>query len=238
MNDAEAGVLVLSLKAGGVGPNLQKASYVFHFDRWWNPASEAQADDRAHRIGQTRGVSVYKYICEGTIEERIHEILRAKRALFADYVDDVCMDLGTRLTEQELFGLFGLRPPAKRDAAGRRAVPLLSLEDSVRRHLSLLGYRVDIAYRSGDGQTDLVAEMTDEMGLETVLLVRCVEKPGPAGLGAIRDLAELLPLEAKSLGRSVGCPAGFTDEAVAFASRCRISLGTQVPSVHGAWHSP
>ncbi len=81
---------------------------MFHFDRWWNPASEAQADDRSHRIGQTRGVSVYKYVCEDTIEERIHDILLAKRALFDEYVDDVCMDIGERLTEEELFGLLDL----------------------------------------------------------------------------------------------------------------------------------
>ncbi len=107
-DDPNAGVMVLSLKAGGVGLNLQAASYVFHFDRWWNPASEAQADDRSHRIGQTRGVSVYKYVCEDTIEERIHDILLTKRALFEDYVDDVSLDLGSRLTEEELFGLIGL----------------------------------------------------------------------------------------------------------------------------------
>jgi SNF2 family DNA or RNA helicase len=105
---SDATAMVLSLKAGGVGLNLQAASYVFHFDRWWNPASEAQAEDRSHRIGQTRGVSVYKYVCEDTIEERIHEVLLAKRVLFDEYVDDVCMDISQRLTEEELFGLLDL----------------------------------------------------------------------------------------------------------------------------------
>ena len=88
-SDAHAAAMILSLKAGGVGLNLQSASYVFHFDRWWNPATEVQADDRSHRIGQTRGVNVYKYVCEDTIEERIRDVLLAKRALFDDYVDDV-----------------------------------------------------------------------------------------------------------------------------------------------------
>lgn len=107
-SNPDAVAMVLSLKAGGVGLNLQTASYVFHFDRWWNPASEAQAEDRSHRIGQTCGVSVYKYVCEDTIEERIHEILLAKRVLFDEYVDDVCMDISQRLTEEELFGLLDL----------------------------------------------------------------------------------------------------------------------------------
>ncbi|MGC8861529.1 MAG: DEAD/DEAH box helicase, partial [Armatimonadota bacterium] len=65
--DPESRVLILSLKAGGLGLNLQAASYVFHFDRWWNPATERQAEDRSHRIGQTRGVNVYKYVCSNTI---------------------------------------------------------------------------------------------------------------------------------------------------------------------------
>jgi SNF2 family DNA or RNA helicase len=82
-------VLVLSLRAGGVGLNLVKASRVFHFDRWWNPAVEAQAEDRAHRIGQELPVHVYAYLASGTIEERIEEGLAEKRALFRDLVDGV-----------------------------------------------------------------------------------------------------------------------------------------------------
>ena len=64
-------------------------SAVFHFDRWWNPAVEAQAEDRAHRIGQTREVRVFAYLSPDTIESRIADILAAKRALFADLIDDV-----------------------------------------------------------------------------------------------------------------------------------------------------
>lgn len=70
--------LVLSLRAGGVGLNLQEASYVFHFDRWWNPGVERQAEDRAHRMGQENPVFVYPYLCVDTIEERIDAILREK----------------------------------------------------------------------------------------------------------------------------------------------------------------
>ena len=72
---------VLSLKAGGTGLNLTAASHVIHFDRWWNPAVEDQATDRAFRIGQTRGVMVHKLICEGTLEARLDEMLEAKKAL-------------------------------------------------------------------------------------------------------------------------------------------------------------
>ena len=72
---------VLSLKAGGTGLNLTAASHVIHFDRWWNPAVEAQATDRAYRIGQKKNVLVHKLVCRGTIEEKIDRLIEAKRGL-------------------------------------------------------------------------------------------------------------------------------------------------------------
>jgi SNF2 family DNA or RNA helicase len=87
--DPRRQLMILSLRAGGVGLNLTSASYVFHFDRWWNPAVEAQAEDRAHRIGQGRPVHTYAYLCENTVEQRIQAILTEKRALFADVVEGV-----------------------------------------------------------------------------------------------------------------------------------------------------
>lgn len=106
-------VLVLSVRAGGQGLNLQEASYVFHFDRWWNPAVEHQAEDRSHRLGQAFPVHVYTYTCEGTIEQRIDDILRSKQLLFDEIVDEVSLDLRSALTSEEIFGLFGLTPPER-----------------------------------------------------------------------------------------------------------------------------
>jgi SNF2 family DNA or RNA helicase len=81
-NDPQAPrIFILSLKAGGVGLNLTRANHVFHFDRWWNPAVENQATDRVFRIGQTRNVQVHKFVCTGTLEEKIHEIIESKKAL-------------------------------------------------------------------------------------------------------------------------------------------------------------
>jgi len=111
-DDPSHAVLILSLRAGGVGLNLQDASYVFHFDRWWNPAVERQAEDRSHRLGQSNPVNVYTYTCEQTIEERIELVLERKRRLFQDVVDDVTLDLASVLSSTELFGLFGLSAPA------------------------------------------------------------------------------------------------------------------------------
>lgn len=104
-------VLVLSLRAAGVGLDLQEASYVFHFDRWWNPAVEDQASDRTHRMGQIRPVHVYAYALEDSVEERIVQILRDKRLLFEDVVEGAGIHLETSLTQEELFGVVGLRAP-------------------------------------------------------------------------------------------------------------------------------
>ena len=100
--------MVMSLRAGGLGLNLQEASYVFHMDRWWNPAIERQAEDRSHRMGQMVKVNVIKYSCANTIEERIDEILERKQELFDSIIDDVSLDLSARLSREELLGLFGL----------------------------------------------------------------------------------------------------------------------------------
>lgn len=80
-------LLILSLRAGGVGLNLTRATHVFHYDRWWNPAVERQATDRAYRIGQTSNVTAYKLVCVGTLEERIDEMIAEKQALADDVID-------------------------------------------------------------------------------------------------------------------------------------------------------
>ncbi|MDA8314832.1 MAG: DEAD/DEAH box helicase [Actinomycetota bacterium] len=104
-------VLVLSVKAGGTGLNLTAASHVLHFDRWWNPAVEDQASDRAYRIGQRRDVQVRKLVCVGTIEDRIDEMIEAKRALAAQVVATGETWL-TELSDDELAGMLRLSAEA------------------------------------------------------------------------------------------------------------------------------
>ncbi|MFF8017009.1 SNF2-related protein [Streptomyces sp. NPDC007929] len=101
-------VLVLSLKAAGTGLNLTRAGHVVHFDRWWNPAVEEQATDRAYRIGQTQPVQVHRLITEGTVEDRIAEMLQSKRAL-ADAILGSGESSLTELTNRELTDLVSLR---------------------------------------------------------------------------------------------------------------------------------
>jgi SNF2 family DNA or RNA helicase len=107
-------IFVLSLKAGGTGLNLTAASHVFHFDRWWNPAVEQQATDRAFRIGQLRNVFVHKFLCAGTLEEKIDAMIERKRAL-AETIVGTGEDWMTKLSTAELRDLFALRPGAVAD---------------------------------------------------------------------------------------------------------------------------
>lgn len=103
-----APVFLLSLKAAGTGLNLTRADHVVHYDRWWNPAVEDQATDRAYRIGQTRPVQVHRLIAEGTLEDRIADMLRAKKNL-ADAVLGTGEAALTELTDDELAELIDLR---------------------------------------------------------------------------------------------------------------------------------
>jgi SNF2 family DNA or RNA helicase len=104
-------VFVLSLKAGGTGLNLTRANHVFHFDRWWNPAVENQATDRAFRIGQVKNVQVHKFLCVGTLEEKIDEMIERKQAVAGSIVGSGEAWL-TELSTAELKELFALRQEA------------------------------------------------------------------------------------------------------------------------------
>jgi SNF2 family DNA or RNA helicase len=98
-------IMILSLKAGGTGLNLTRATHVFHYDRWWNPAVENQATDRVFRIGQTRNVQVHKFVCTGTLEEKIHDMIESKKAL-AEQVVSVGENWLTELDTDQLRNLL------------------------------------------------------------------------------------------------------------------------------------
>ncbi len=108
-----APIFILSLKAGGVGLNLTAANHVFHFDRWWNPAVENQATDRAFRIGQTKNVQVHKFVCIGTLEERIDQMIEQKKVLAESIVGSGESWL-TEMSTEQLKSLFQL----SREAVG------------------------------------------------------------------------------------------------------------------------
>jgi superfamily II DNA or RNA helicase len=112
--DGAAPVFLLSLRAGGVGLNLTRATHVVHYDRWWNPAVEDQATDRAYRIGQDRPVQVHRLVAEGTVEDRIATLLLDKRALAESVIDSSGDQLGegwlTELSTADLTALVSLAP--------------------------------------------------------------------------------------------------------------------------------
>jgi superfamily II DNA or RNA helicase len=106
--DESVPFFVLSLKAGGAGLNLTAASHVVHFDRWWNPAVESQATDRAFRIGQTKNVLVHKFVCRGTVEDKIDQMIEAKQKLAGDFLGGGAEMLLTEMNDAELLRLVAL----------------------------------------------------------------------------------------------------------------------------------
>jgi hypothetical protein len=107
-DDERIAFFVLSLKAGGTGLNLTAASHVVHFDRWWNPAVEDQATDRAFRIGQTKNVLVHKFVCRGTLEEKIDALIESKQRMSKDVLEGGADLLITEMSNEELLKLVAL----------------------------------------------------------------------------------------------------------------------------------
>jgi SNF2 family DNA or RNA helicase len=231
-DDRSHGALILSLKAGGQGLNLQEASYVVHFDRWWNPASERQAEDRSHRMGQLMPVDVYTYTCSGTIEERIAKLLDDKQRLFDTVIDQVSMDLDRVLSAEELFGLFGLRPPAKQVARNRPLTKTLSYDTMTGREFEefidelfrKLGYETELTPASRDGGVDVIARRDDVVGVTMTLYIQCKNHATPIGVEVVRAIAGVVPVDDAGGHAMVICPAGFSADAVSFAVKRDVQL--------------
>ena len=116
-NEQSKRVLLMSYGTGSVGLNLQFVNYVFLFDRWWNPAVEDQAINRAHRIGQTETVFVKRFVMRETIEDRIADVLERKRRLFEELIGSNGPPAPLGLSQEEIFGLFDIRARPRRLAA-------------------------------------------------------------------------------------------------------------------------
>lgn len=221
----DVGGLVLTYGTGAHGLNLQAANYVVRFDHWWNPAVEEQAVDRCHRIGQTRRVTVTDLWVEDSIEERIYEILERKRRLFDTVIDSlaVCGVEHTGLTEEELFGLFDLKPP-QRGGKPRKPTPqaLLGLspiefERLVGEVFKARGYQTVLTPVSGDAGLDVIAYKDDPVNPQTIA-IQCKNHSGPVGRPAAQ---KLLGASADPKYRIAVLVAtmGFTEECMDFARK-------------------
>ena len=167
--------LLMSVRAGGVGITLTRANHVFHFDHWWNPATVDQASARVRRIGQKKPVFVHSLYASDTIEERIFKLLQEKRTIFQAVLggkseaDD--SDLN-HLTDEDLFGLFGLNAPGKYSASQpppplmpKKPAPLTprdfhsmsprEFEESIQEMFRHMDYNLSLTPQSGDGGIDL-----------------------------------------------------------------------------------
>ena len=176
-------VLLMSVKTGGLGLTLTRASHVYHFDLWWNPSVAAQAEDRTHRIGQKKRVFVTSLFTRDTIEERIQDLLKRKRELFKTVIDDLSdTNLSKGLTERELFSLFGLEgvketkreitPRAKSTVELLEQISAQQFEQLVADLYEKMGYQVRITSQTKDQGIDVFAKRISESGTES-LAIQC-----------------------------------------------------------------
>jgi len=235
-------VLLMSVKAGGLGITLTRANYVFHFDLWWNPSVAEQAEDRAHRIGQEKTVFANYLFTVDTIEEDIQNLLKRKRELFKNVIEDLGdKKLTNVLTEEELFGLFGLerrgrRAKAQAESKGPKTADFLSgisaieFEEVIGRLYEKMGYQIRLTPQSRDQGIDIYAKRLSETGTE-YLAIQCKHYPnGVVGVEHARALYGVVQAE-PTVTRGVLITSGeFSRECKEFARDKRIELfdGTYV----------
>jgi len=201
----EVPVLIASVRSGGEGLNLTEASYVVHFDHWWNPAVMWQAEDRVHRRGQTKGVNIYSYWMRDTIDDRIRQKLREKGLLFDKVVDGLAEEgIDELFTVNEWLEMFGVKKVevAKKPIVDVKIWQSMSLseireklyemspsdfEGLVRELMHYLGYpNVKVTGKSHDGGIDVLSTRITPNGIERVA-AQCKRYRGNVGVHAARD---------------------------------------------------
>lgn len=232
--EEENKVILMSVKAGGLGLTLTRANYVFHFDLWWNPAVATQAEDRVHRIGQKKTVFVTSLFTVDTIEERIQNLLKRKRELFKEVIDDLSdTNLSKVLTEEELFSLFNLqkaKPITKSMVRGRftlESLKQISPQQFERLISSLyekMGYQVRLTSQTRDQGIDIYAKRLSETGTE-YLAIQCKHYPnGVVGVEDARSLYGVIQAY-PSITKGVLITSGeFSKECKDFAKGKRLEL--------------
>lgn len=198
-------VLIASVRSGGEGLNLTEASYVVHFDHWWNPAVMWQAEDRVHRRGQTKGVNIYSYWMKDTIDDRIRQKLREKGILFEQIVDGLAEEgIDELFTVNDWLEIFGVKnvEVAKKPVIDVKIWQSMSLseireklyeikpsefEELVRELMHYLGYpNVKVTGKSHDGGIDVLSTRNTPNGIERVA-AQCKRYRGNVSVHAARD---------------------------------------------------
>jgi len=251
-------IMLLSLKAGGTGLTLTRANYVFHFDMWWNPAAIAQATGRVLRIGQKKE-SVFEYflLTKETIEERIFAKVEEKKQLFNLMVDDLSVEgdlAATRtMTNEELFGLFGMKDPkcqSKKPVLHNADSTLssnsidsldpLRFEELVADLFEKMGYRTKLTKKTRDGGVDIYAKYPTPTGNHEEVIIQCKHKENPAmtvGVEAVREIYGVLRSNAQLTKAILVTNAEFSNDASKFALSNNVELifGFQLRSLMQKW---
>lgn len=229
-NDENVKALLLNYKVGGVGLNLQAANYVYLFDRWWNPAVEDQAVKRVHRLGQKRTVFVRRFICRNTFEERIMRILDEKRALFRAVIDDTKPAENMGLTQDELFSVFDLKAPSRRQAT-TTGVPRIVLENiNPKQFEEMIGelyrnlsYQVQVTGGSRDFGIDVFAERNTASGTER-LAIQCKHQIARVGRPILQALWGVVNHDQRFTQGVLVTSGDFSTDAIEFAVGKRMTL--------------
>lgn len=226
MENESPRILLASLKAGGVGINLQRANRVFHFDHWWNPAVTKQAEGRAHRKGQKKTVFVYDLFTKGTIEEKIYQILSSKQNLFDEVIDDLSSSASaTKITDEELYGLFDLKPPTSPENIKHQIGTLdpSGFEKLIGKLFSSKGYQVEIIGGARDGGVDVKARGTTRAGMENINIQCKHYFDRQVGPSVIREAIGTKQIN--TVDRMFIITSGtFSDEAIKLAASYNIKL--------------
>ncbi|MHB8779453.1 MAG: SNF2-related protein [Anaerolineales bacterium] len=227
-------VLIASVRSGGEGLNLTEASYVVHFDHWWNPAVMWQAEDRVHRRGQTKGVNIYSYWMKDTIDERIQQKLREKGILFENVVDGLAEEgLEELFPDNELLDMLGIKniEVSKKPVVDIKIWQSMGLseireklyeitpsdfEGLVRELMHYLGYpNVKVTGKSHDGGIDILSTRNTADGIERVA-AQCKRYRGNVAVHAARDFFGAISND-KSIKQGFLVTTGeFTSECLQF----------------------
>jgi hypothetical protein len=239
-NREDPKVLLMSVKAGGVGLTLTRANHVFHFDHWWNPAVARQAEGRAHRIGQEETVFVFDIYTRDTVEERIHALLAEKQQLFDNVIDDLSADyVQGKISDEDLFDLFDLELPAHLRRKPQDQVPdapslgsglelsdlgAWEFENLVADLYTRRGFAAKVTSRTRDHGVDIIARRRSDIGVDR-LIIQCKHYPGgTVGEAEVRDLIGAWQ-EHRDATHAVLVTSGrFSNGAVHLAERNRIGL--------------